>query len=118
MSDIVIGGMVTLSVAFIIAVVTLAFKNSDAYWKLAKVLLALLMIGLVFYGGYGVGSLDGGRWAVRQIENGAAVADIDTSLSSWPILIILAVGYVIIVLSFLPQYLGIETAKKPKGNED
>jgi hypothetical protein len=105
--QVLIGGAVTLAVAAIIAIVTLAFKNRDAYAKLAKVLVSFLFICAAGYAGYAVGTHDGGKSAIGQMEGGTPLSEIDTGMPGWPLFAMSVIFFALITLTWFPEYLGM-----------
>lgn len=114
MSGFLLGASGTLSVAFVVAVVALAFKNKNAYWRLCLVLFGILAMCAAGYVGYALGSLDGGRKAVEQIEAGTSIADVSTGMPGWPLLIMMAIFSALITLSWFPEFLGIDNKGESK----
>ncbi|CDX62370.1 membrane hypothetical protein [Mesorhizobium plurifarium] len=108
MQAVLLGASGTLTVAAIIAIVTLAFKDPQAYWKLCKVLMVLLGAALLCYGFYAAGSLDGGKSAVNQIKSGVATDKVETGMPGWPIAAASGIFAVLMTLSWFPEYLGIK----------
>ncbi|RUW55063.1 hypothetical protein EOA32_03310 [Mesorhizobium sp. M1A.F.Ca.ET.072.01.1.1] len=109
MQTVLLGASGTLTVAAIIAVVTLAFKNPEAYWKLFKVLVILPVGGLVGYLGYALGSADGGKNAVAQIKSGIPMDTVSTgTVPGWPLTVASVVFSILALLTWFPEYLGIK----------
>lgn len=108
MQAVLLGASGTLTVAAIIAVVTLAFKDSEAYTRLCKVLLSVLAACVVGYIAYALGSIAGGKSAVDQIKSGVAMDAVYTGLPGWPLGAASVVFSILITLTWFPAHLGIK----------
>lgn len=108
MQTVLLGASGTLTVAAIIAVVTLAFKNPEAYTRLCKVLVVLLAACVIGYIAYALGSIAGGKIAADQIKSGVPADAISTEMPGWPLGAASVAFTVLITLTWFPEYLGIK----------
>ncbi|MDX8495872.1 hypothetical protein RFN29_30470 [Mesorhizobium sp. VK22B] len=108
MQAVLLGASGTLTVAAIIAVVTLAFKDPEAYTRLCKVLLSLLAACVIGYIAYALGSIAGGKSAADQIKSGVSADAVSTGLPGWPLGAASVVFSVLVTLIWFPEYLRIK----------
>ena len=108
METLLFGLLGTLAASVVVTIGALAFRDSKADFRLIKVLMFVLGTCFGGYIAYAVGSIEGGKSAIGQIESGVAASDVKTEMPWWPLGVLGIIFSILVALTWFSDYLGIK----------